>query len=90
MKTLKTIAALGVGISVLLGLVAAAPNRETKWLGELAYWKRLPSKPYPAFEHVIGPDGERKMETGPQLDLQLEEVEVGLRSDGVLVWRAKK
>lgn len=60
-------------------------KENVKWLGELAYWVRLPSKPYPPFEYVVG----TIKETGPRLDLRLEEVEIGLRSDGVLVWRAK-
>lgn len=74
-----------LGVSTL----RAQAQPETKWgIGRLVFAERLPSRPYKPFEHVIDERGNRVMGTGPCWNMTLDDtVEIGLRSDGVIVWR---
>lgn len=62
------------------------PAPEIVWLGRIVFAEERPAIPY---WPVSGSDGQRGTETGPQLQLMTlgNGVEIGLRTDGVCVWR---
>ena len=72
-----------------LSSLRAQPAPEIKWGGTclvLARWRS--GKTYPAYEHVIGPDGRRVEREPDHWNIEIDETtEIGLRADGVLVWR---
>jgi hypothetical protein len=88
MQTRKTFFAAAVG-AILASIGRAQPAPQTRWgIGRLAFVERLPSKPFEPFYHVTDGQGKRVTETGPRWNFTFDEsVEIGLRDDGVVVWR---
>ena len=64
------------------------PEKSIRWFGKIVFAEALPSRKYPAFEHVVDSMGKRIEETGPLWNITLDDqIEIGLRPDGVVVWR---
>lgn len=65
---------------------------QIEWkVGKLVLAGRTPSRRYPDHEIVIDSNGQRILETGPGWNFAPDEtIEIGLRADGVIVWRNAK
>lgn len=94
LKITAAISALALAICWAFGQHAEPqPNnllaREVEWgIGRLVFARWEKGRTYPAYQMVVDSQGKPQSKEPDHWDIQLDEtVEIGLRADGVLVWR---